>query len=114
METMTSRISLCLRLLAATACFFCLNTRAGLQIPYVPDASTLHLWHLDETSSSSTSTDAVTTSSITLTNLGWPTPGTPPYTNTSLGNASFAGLGNCETAINKGHLLFGGTFPDVS
>jgi hypothetical protein len=56
----------------------------------------------------------VATSSITLTNIGWPTPGGPPYTNTSLGNPSFTGLGTCETAIDKGHLLYGGSFPDVS
>jgi hypothetical protein len=90
------------------------TSRAGLQIPYTPDASTLHLWHLDEPSTIYTSTDAVATSSITLTNIGWPTPGGPPYTNTSLGNPSFTGLGTCETAINKGHLLYGGNFPDVS
>jgi hypothetical protein len=96
-------------LLLATA-----TSYAGLQIPYTPDNSTLHLWHLDEPSSVYTSTDAVTTSSITLNNLGWPTPSIPPFTNTTLGTAGFAGLGTCESAINKGHLLFGGSFPDVS
>src|SRR5580765_7430923 len=87
---------------------------AGLQIPYTPDDSTLHLWHLNEPSGVYTSTDAVTTSSITLTNIGWPTPSIPPFTNTTLGTASFAGLGTCESGINKGHILFGGSFPDVS
>lgn len=94
------------------------TTHAGLQIPYTPDPSTLHLWHLDEPSNVYTSTDAVTTSSITLTNLGWSlpptTPPAPPYTNTTLGSVGFAGLGTCESGINKGHLLYGGSFADVS
>jgi hypothetical protein len=109
-KTRISPIELILAFFLATAA----TSRAGLQIPYIPDPSTLHLWHLDESSTTYTSTDAVATSSITLTNIGWPTPGGPPYTNTSLGNASFTGLGTCETAINKGHLLYGGNFPDVS
>jgi hypothetical protein len=96
-------------LLIATA-----SSHAGLQIPYTPDDSTLHLWHLNEPSAVYTSTDAVATSSITLTNIGWPTPSIPPYTNTTLGSPGFAGLGTCESGINKGHLLFGGAFPDVS
>lgn len=86
---------------------------AGLQIPYTPDAATLHLWHLDDPDGL-TATDAVAANPITLTNLGFPTPGTWPYTNTSLGNPSFTGLGACMSGTTVKHLLFGGTFPDVS
>lgn len=89
------------------------NTWAGLQIPYAPDSKTLHLWHLDDPNGL-TSTDAVTTASITLTNLGLPTPGTFPYNNTSLGNPSFPGMGTCMSGTNKSHLLYGGNFPNVS
>jgi hypothetical protein len=109
-----SRIPLTPFAAGAAAILVATTSFAGLQIPYTPDASTLHLWHLDEPSNAYTSTDAVTTSSITLTNLGWPTPGTPPYTNTTLGSPGFTGLGTCESGINKGHMLFGGTFADVS
>lgn len=86
---------------------------AGLQIPYTPDANTLHLWHLDETGGLTT-TDAVATSSITLTNLGLPNAGVGPYTNTSFGSPAFTGQGNCVSATTKQHLLYGGAFPDVS
>src|ERR1035438_6698881 len=99
-----------------------LSAHAGLGLPYTPDAHTLHLWHLDDTNGLYT-VDAVATSAsasanaipITLTNLGEPTPGTFPYTNTSLGNLSYdAGLGTCYTGTDKQHLLYGGSFPDVS
>jgi hypothetical protein len=84
---------------------------AGLQIPYTPDAQTLHLWHLDEGSGVQTS-DAVSANGITLTNIGWPVGG--PYTNTTLGSPGFTGMGNSVAGINKGHVLYGGPFPDVS
>ena len=94
---------------------------AGLAIPYSPDADTLHLWHLDDTNGLYTE-DAVATSAsasanaipITLTNLGEPTPGTFPYTNTSLANPSYLGLGTSYTGTDNHHLLYGGAFPDVS
>lgn len=99
--------------LVALTLLCALSSPGGLRIPYTPDESTLHLWHLDG-GNSLTTPDAVTSSPITLTNIGWPTPGTMPYTNTSLGHASFPGLGECLWGSNKGHLLFGGPFPDVS
>ena len=90
------------------------TAQAGLQIPYTNNATTLHLWHLDGPDGLTTP-DAVTTSPITLTNLGLPTPRTLPYTNVNLGVASFPGLGECLRApVNKQHLLYGGGFPDVS
>ncbi len=100
--------------LSVTVAAFAMATaaHAGLQIPYVPDASTLHLWHLDEPSGL-TAADAVA-GGITLTNLGMPNPGTGPYTNTSFGGPAFAGQGTCVSATTKQHLLYGGAFPDVS
>ncbi len=110
----STRIAVKLLTAGAIASLVATNIYAGLQIPYAPDASTLHLWHLNEPSSVYTSTDAVTTSSISLTNLGWPTPSVPPFTNTTMGSPGFTGLGTCESGINKGHMLFGGAFADVS
>jgi hypothetical protein len=89
------------------------TVQAGLQIPYTPDTFTLHLWHLDDPNGATTP-DAVATGGITLTNIGLPAPGTGPYTNTSLGNASFPGLGNCMSGNHRSHLLYGGPFTDVS
>jgi hypothetical protein len=90
-----------------------LSGHAALQIPYTPDADTLHLWHLDEPNGLSAA-DVVETAPIPLTVLGLPNPGTGPYTNTSLGNVSFPGLGTCMSGNHKAHLLYGGAFPDVS
>lgn len=92
---------------------FAMASHAGLRVPYTTDAHTLHLWHLDE-SSGVTAADAVPTGGITLTNIGWPTPGGPPYTNTTLGAPSFEGMGNCVSSINKGHVLHGGVFTDYA
>jgi hypothetical protein len=102
--------------IAAGALAVAISAQAGLQIPYAVDADTLHLWHLQD-ASGLYATDAVATSSITLTNYGEPSPGTGPYTNTSLGSASgvtYPGLGICDTSTTKQHLLYGGQFPDVS
>jgi hypothetical protein len=104
----TGRLGFIVALIAAS---LCVTTRAGLQIPYTPDANTLHLWHLDDPDGL-TATDAVTTASITLTNIGQPNPG--PATNAHFGAVSFPGQGTCLQATTKPHLLFGGTFPDVS
>ena len=87
--------------------------RAGLQVPYTANASTLHLWHLDDPNGLQ-ATDTVTTASITLTNLGMPNPGTGPYTNASLGAPAFIGLGTCLSGTTRQHLLYGGAFTDVS
>lgn len=58
------------------------HCQAGLQIPYTPDADTLHLWHFDDPTNYvngvNTVTDAVAAGGITLTNFGL---GGPPYTN---------------------------------
>jgi hypothetical protein len=100
-----------LAVVAATALAFPVFTQAGLQIPYATDSSTLHLWHLDETSGTS-GADAVTANSITLTNLGIPTGG--PFTNTTFGATAFSGLGTAVSASTKQHVLYGGAFPDVT
>lgn len=90
------------------------HSRAGLQIPYTPDTSSLHLWHLNETSGLTTP-DAVQTNPITLTLLGLPNAGTGPYTNVTLSSPSaFPILTNAMTGLDKAHLLDGGIFPDVS
>ena len=90
---LTSRPSFLSRTgLAAGALVVAIATHAGLQIPYTLDANTLHLWHLDDPNGLYV-VDAVPNSPITLTNLGEPSPGTGPYTNTSLGSASAPGLG---------------------
>src|SRR4051794_19552311 len=91
------------------------RTQAGLQIPYTPDASTLHLWHLNETSGL-TAADATTASPITLTIIGLPNPGTGPYTNTAFGapSAAYPNLGTSVSGNHKSHVLDGGVFPDVS
>jgi len=113
MKTPTSRCTLRLTLALVVGSSLCRLAWAGLQIPYTPDASTLHLWHLDDPDGL-TATDAVATSSIVLTNLGMPNPGIGPYTNVNLGSPSFLGQGTCLVASNKQHLLYGGSFPDVS
>jgi hypothetical protein len=64
------------------AVFCSTHSHAGLQIPYTPNADTLHLWHFDDPTAYvgglNTETDAVVTGGITLTNIGL---GGPPYTN---------------------------------
>ncbi len=100
-------------LIVMVATAFAVAVHGDLRLPYTPDAGTLHLWHLDSTNALTTP-DAVTFSSITLTNIGEPNPGTPPYTNTSFGNLAYPGLGTCVSGNNKYHLLYGGTFSDVS
>src|SRR6185503_1836996 len=84
----------------AIALFVASSVRAGLQIPYAPDANTLHLWHFDgastnlDGSTNILTPDAVIAGGITLTNYGRPGTTAPPYTNIFLGEASFAGLSN--------------------
>ncbi len=53
---------------------------AGLNVPYLPDADTLHLWHFNDPLTNYTEADAITNAPITLTNFGYPTSG-PPFTN---------------------------------
>ena len=93
------------------------SVRAGLQVPYAPDADTLHLWHFDDslanqgTGSFVTVTDAVVTAGITLTNFGsgvatvGADPGSPPYTNIFLRAA--AATANLQGCLNI--LVGGGT-----
>ncbi len=70
---------------------------AGLQIPYTPNADTLHLWHFDGATNTIPSTDAVVTASITLTNFAQPQ---VPGTAVTLGNpAAIAQLGTCLQII---------------
>ena len=56
------------RLAFLAALGFIVSSRAGLQIPYTPDANTLHLWHFDGPSSTNATLDAVIVGGITLTN----------------------------------------------
>ena len=93
--------------------------QAGLNLPYTPDANTLHLWHLDDPPlingvTNILATDAVLAAGITLSNLGDPNPGVPPYTDTSLGNPSFAGLGSSLNSTDRNGFCYGGLFSDVS
>ena len=109
--------------LAGAALLLASTGQAGLQIPYVPNANTLHLWHLDDPSGQLYATDAVTTASITLTNYGQPNPGTGPYTNAFFGTNSFPGQGTClycpgtvmgSGQLGKEHVLYGGQFSSVA
>ncbi|MGA2175232.1 MAG: hypothetical protein ABSH38_09650, partial [Verrucomicrobiota bacterium] len=53
--------------------------QAGLNVPYAPDDSTLHLWHFNDPLTNNTEADAITNDPITLTNFGYPVSGGPPY-----------------------------------
>jgi len=61
---------------AAIVVMFSFFGRAGLTVPYAPNANTLHLWHLDEPVGSTNCFDAVTnnpqTTPLTFTPLGGP------------------------------------------
>jgi hypothetical protein len=78
------------------------------------------LWHFDgaatnlDGSTNILVPDEVLTGGIVLTNIGQPTPGVPPYTNTSLGNVSFAGLTNSMQTTDKFAMAYGGLFPTVA
>src|SRR3569623_2015071 len=100
---------------AAVAAFALLcpaQTGASLGVPYTPDSTTLHLWHLNEPSGL-LAQDAVTSGGITLTNIGMPA-GAASFTNTTFGAAAFSGLGTSVSASTMQHLLYGGAFPDVT
>jgi hypothetical protein len=110
-------------LAAAAALAMAISAHAGLQIPYTPNADTMHLWHLDDASNQLYGVDAIASSTngstnaipITLTNLAEPTPGTLPYTNANFGSPSFfPELNTSYSATTKVHLLYGGAFADVS
>jgi len=70
--------------LAAGALALAISAQAGLQLPYAPNADTLHLWHLNDRANQLFAQDSATlnpnTSPMTLTNLGifGPT-NTPPF-----------------------------------
>ena len=40
-------------------------SRAGLNVPYAPDADTLHLWHFNDSLTNNTEADAITNAPIT-------------------------------------------------
>lgn len=101
-------------LIVCTISLFCFRAAAGLNVPYAPDANTLHLWHLDDsianqgTANFVTATDAVT-GGITMTNYGLSTtssgsaPNSPPYTNIFLVSpAAAANLGKCLQILPGG------------
>ena len=113
MNSITHSTTWRLSALGLVAVALAATSQAGLQIPYTPDANTLHLWHLNDPDGL-VAVDAVATSPITLTNIGLPNPSVGPYTNVHLGVASFIGQGTCLQATTKPHLLYGGAFPDVS
>lgn len=101
------------------ACALPYRAFAGLQIPYTVDEHTLHLWHFDDPhvidgSTNIYATDAVTTASITLANLGLPGTNAPPYTNTWYGEPSYPNLGTCRKATTRYAIAYGGQFTDVS
>jgi hypothetical protein len=87
------------------------SAHAGLQIPYTPDADTLHLWHFDDAPEVTLNlTDAVVSaSSITLVNGGSPK---------SVFVPAYSSLGLCASNNANTHVLYdtpgGGYFPDVS
>jgi len=102
------------------------SARAGLAIPYTPDAATMHLWHLNDASGQLYAVDSATLSPdatpITLENIGEPTPGSLP-TNAFFGASgpNEPGLSTCYSGITKQHLLggyngsgYGAIFPNVS
>jgi len=64
--------------------------QAGLNVPYAPDDSTLHLWHFNDPLTNNTEADAITNDPITLTNFGYPVSGGPPYTNIFLASSAVA------------------------
>ncbi len=79
---------------SCTVALLSFRARAGLNVPYAPDANTLHLWHFDDSTANQgtanfvTVTDAVPApDGITMTNYGLNStssgaaPNTPPYTN---------------------------------
>lgn len=83
----------------------------------------MHLWHLDDPTNQLYGVDAIATDPIfspnaipiTLTNFAEPVQLTLPYTNAFFGAESFApSLNTSYTATTKVHVLYGGTFPDVS
>jgi hypothetical protein len=94
MKALTRIVALC------TIVVLTFAARAGLNVPYAPDANTLHLWHFDDSTANQgtanfvTVTDAVP-SGLTMTNYGLDSssstggggaagnaaPNTPPYTN---------------------------------
>ena len=74
------------------------SARAGLAIPYTPDAATMHLWHLNDASGQLYAVDSATLSPdatpITLENIGEPTPGSLPT------NAFFGASGPNEPGLS--------------
>lgn len=107
-------------LVPCIAAFLCVQAQAGLQIPYTPDADTLHLWHFDGPTNTIPSTDEVQTASITLTNY---VQSQVPGSQITLGNPSaIAQLGTClqiiPTNLNVGNtyaFAVNGTFwPDTT
>lgn len=84
-------------LFICTAALLLNSARAGLQIPYTPDANTLHLWHFDGPTNTAPTTDEVQTLSITLTNQSQ---GVTPGSFATLGSASaIAALNTCLQII---------------
>ena len=67
-----------------------LVARAALVGPYIPDANTLHLWHLNETA---TPVVDSATAGINLSGL---------LTGATLGNASYAGFGSALNTLDGG------------
>jgi hypothetical protein len=109
MKALKYGIGLCIAVLLGN------HSQAGLNVPYTPDANTLHLWHFDDSTNNQgtanfvTVTDAVMTAGITLTNYGMGSsstnaePRTPPYTNIFLVTPSAtADLNGCLNILPGG------------
>jgi hypothetical protein len=96
--------------------FLCVQAQAGLQIPYTPDANTIHLWHFDGSQTNLDGTtniltpDAVTTGGITLTNVAQTQ---VPGSTITLGNPSITGSSNCLNIIPT-NLATGNTYAFAS
>ena len=74
----------------------------GAPAPYVPDAATLHLWHLDEPTAPAH--DEVAAAAIDLPVLGG---------GATLGNAGYTGFGNALSTYDAGPNVAGGTGTDA-
>src|SRR3974390_822833 len=69
--------------------------------PYSPDSTTLHLWHLNESSAPCLDAAAAGTNLTALLN------------GASLGNSSFPGFGNALSTVDGGQDSFGGVDSDA-
>lgn len=73
--------------------------------PYMPDANTLHLYHLDELAGSSSAANAAGGAAACVVDMN-PALATPPVSTAVLGAAGYSGFGNAADFTNRtDHLL---------